>query len=213
MSRAYVQNWNNVLAYPYYDDHKTKNINFEYRQKGFDCSYVSSRIAAANNLERDNVFFARNQSGTATLDDDINEEEEELKCKINLKFTHNLECYITPLSLVAVERFIKSIKSYKTSASHLITQLQSKAESHFASNSLKDAISKTQVSMHIPQILVCSLQCGLSEGDKVSNAFSNTLQNPEEFMTLSLFTLCVHSVQTQLIDSQNKTAAIILIIL
>ena len=111
-----------------------------------------------------------------------------------------------------MERFIKSIKSYKTSASHLITQLQSKSESHFASsNSLKDAISKTQVSMHIPQMMVCSLQCGLCEGDKVSNAFSHTLNNPEEFMALSLFTLCVHSVQTQLIDNQNKTAAIFMI--
>jgi hypothetical protein len=59
--------------------------------------------------------------------------------------------------------------------------------------------------------MVCSLQCGLSEGDKVSNAFSNTLACPEEFMTLSLFTICVHSVQTQLIDSQNKTAAIFMI--
>ena len=111
-----------------------------------------------------------------------------------------------------MERFIKSIKSYKTSASHLITQLQSKSESHFASsNSLKYAISKTQVLMHIPQMMVCSLQCGLSEGDNVSNAFSHTLNNPEEFMALSLFTLCVHSVQTQLIDSQNKTAAIFMI--
>jgi hypothetical protein len=219
LSRAYAQNWNQVLAYPYYDDHKPKNINFDYRQKGFDCSYVSSR--SVNNVKPNLVgnsfedFFAPNQdtaseatANQATLDE---EDEEELKCKINLKFTHNIECYITPLSLTAVERFIKSIKSYKTSASHLITQLQSKSESHFVSNSLKDAISKTQVSMHIPQIMVCSLQCGLSEGDKVSNAFSHTLNNPEEFMALSLFTLCVHSVQTQLIDSQNKTAAIFMI--
>lgn len=43
LSRAYVQNWNKPVQYPYYEDHKSKNINFEYRQKGFDCSYVKTR--------------------------------------------------------------------------------------------------------------------------------------------------------------------------
>jgi len=214
LSRAYVQNWNKSLQYPYYEDHKTKNINFEYRQKGFDTSYVSStsRHVSNTNIKSNIEDYFTPEEEQQQQEQQNEQEKDQLKCKINLKFTHNLECYITPLSLTSLERFIKSIKSYKASASHLITQLQSKSESNFVdSNSIKEVISKTQVSVHIPQIMVCSLQCGLSEGDKVSNAFSNTLACPEEFMTLSLFTICVHSVQTQLIDSQNKTAAIFMI--
>lgn len=74
-----------------------------------------------------------------------------------------------------------------------------------------EAISKTQVSLKIPQIRFFSLQCGLAEGDKISNAFANTLANPDEFITLSLSTLCIYSIETQLIDSQSRTAAIFMI--
>jgi len=89
--------------------------------------------------------------------------------------------------------------------------MQEKSKAAFAQDSLIDVISKTQVSMNIPRILLCSLQCGLAEGDKVANAFTSTLASPEEFMALSLFTICVQSVQTQVIDSQNRSAAIFMI--
>lgn len=67
------------------------------------------------------------------------------------------------------------------------------------------------MSIKIPQIRFFSLQCGLAEGDKISNAFANTLANPDEFITLSLSTLCIYSIETQLIDSQSRTAAIFMI--
>ena len=51
----------------------------------------------------------------------------------------------------------------------------------------------------------------MNQGDKVANAFSKTQASPEEFMALSLFTICVHSIQTQVIDSQNRSAAIFMI--
>lgn len=89
--------------------------------------------------------------------------------------------------------------------------MQDKSKAAFAQDSIIDVISKTQVSMNIPKILFCSLQCGLAEGDKVANAFSNTLASPEEFMALSLFTFCIQSIQTQVIDSQNRSAAIFMI--
>lgn len=74
-----------------------------------------------------------------------------------------------------------------------------------------EAISKTQVSLKFPQIGCFSLQCGLAEGDKISNAFTNTLANPDEFITLSLSTLCLYSIEIQLIDSQTRTVAIFMI--
>ena len=113
LSRAYVQNWNQVLAYPYYDDHKTKNINFDYRQKGFDCSYVSSRSTSSSSTAKPNLiennfddYFSPNSQNTFTCESNQEtaaaasstnknnnnndtttlhdkEEEEELKCKIN----------------------------------------------------------------------------------------------------------------------------------
>lgn len=64
------------------------------------------------------------------------------------------------------------------------------------------------MSIKVPQIRLFSLQCGLAEGDKISNAFANTLANPDEFITLSLSTLCLYSIETQLVDSQSRTAAI-----
>lgn len=42
----------------------------------------------------------------------------------------------------------------------------------------------------------------------MSNAFVDTLANPDEFVTLSLFAICIYSIETQLIDSASKTAAI-----
>lgn len=93
----------------------------------------------------------------------------------------------------------------------LITELQTKTHAHSAANSFIEAISKTQVSLKIPQIRLFSLQCGLAEGDKISNAFVSTIANPDEFITLSLFTICIYSIETQLIDSQSKTSAIFMI--
>jgi len=136
---------------------------------------------------------------------------ETLKCRINLKFTNDIACYLTPLALTSLERVVKSFSAYKVNPNHLITKMQENSKAAFAQESLIDVISKTQVSMNIPRILLCSLQCGLAEGDKVANVFTSTLASPEEFMALSLFTICVQSVQTQVIDSQNRSAAIFMI--
>jgi hypothetical protein len=36
-----------------------------------------------------------------------------VKCRINLKFSHEMNCYITPLTLTSLERVIKSFKAYR----------------------------------------------------------------------------------------------------
>ena len=193
LSRASVSNWNRTVNYPCYEE--TKNISFEYRQRGFGCGYVSAtpRKESAKSKRED-----RSEIHGAS----------DLKCRVNLEFTNSIEGYITPLALTALERFVRSMKNYQLSPNNLVSKLQSKAEAHFDSDSLIDVIAKTQVSMNIPQVLLCSLQCGLAEGDKVANAFSNTLARPDDFITLSLFTICVHALRLELIDSQDKAAAI-----
>jgi hypothetical protein len=40
LSRASVANWNCACIYPYYEDLKSKNIRFEYRQKGNNFVYI-----------------------------------------------------------------------------------------------------------------------------------------------------------------------------
>jgi hypothetical protein len=112
------------------------------------------------------------------------------------------------LALTGLERFTQSIKTYLINPNSLITELEAKAQAHCASNSIIEVISKTRVLLKITQIRLFSLQCGLAEGDKVLNAFAETLTNPDEFITLSLFAICIYSIETQLIDSASKTAAI-----
>ncbi len=133
-----------------------------------------------------------------------------VNCRANLEFSA-FECYITPLALTGLERFTQALQSYQISPNSLVTELQTKAQAHCAADSIIEAISKTQVSVKIPQIRLFSLQCGLSEGDKICDAFANTLAKPDEFITLSLFTISIYDIETQLIDSLNKTTAIFLI--
>lgn len=208
-----MANWNCACIYPYYEDLKSKNIRFDYRQKGFDCSYVSTNfkpfktgVYSTNSAKSQDPRGGSNNANTSE-----DQSLDSVKCRINLKFTHEMNCYITPLTLTSLERAIKSFKSYKVNPNYLITKMQTKSQASFAQDSIIDVISKTQISMKIPRILVCSLQCGLAEGDKVANAFSTTLASPEEFMSLSLFTICIQSVQTQVIDSQDRSAAIFMI--
>ena len=212
MSRASVANWNCACIYPYYEDLKSKNIRFDYRQKGFDCSYVSTNFKPFKGVYSTNSAKAQDPEGDSNNANTSEDQSlDSVKCRINLKFTHEMNCYITPLTLTSLERAIKSFKSCKVNPNYLITKMQTKSQASFAQDSIIDVISKTQISMKIPRILVCSLQCGLAEGDKVANAFSTTLASPEEFMSLSLFTICIQSVQTQVIDSQDRSAAIFMI--
>ena len=133
-----------------------------------------------------------------------------VKCLINLKFS-TFDCYITPLLLTGLARFTNSLKLYQINPNSLITELQAKAQAHCAANTFIEAISKTQVSLRIPQIRLFSLQCGLAEGDKISNAFTNTLENPDQFITLSLFSIYINSIQTQLIDSPKRMSSLFMI--
>ena len=206
LSRASVENWNQVSLFPYFDDFKQKNIFFRYHQKGIDFSNISTVILGhpkSDQLHEEEDNEEKNKESKET-DDDV---DSIVKCRINLNFS-TLECYITPLALTGLERFTQSIKNYLINPNSLITELEAKTQAHCASNTFIEAISKTQVSLKIPQIRLFSLQCGLAEGDKVSNAFVDTLANPDEFITLSLFTICIYSIETQLIDSASKTAAI-----
>ncbi|CAF0826478.1 unnamed protein product [Brachionus calyciflorus] len=198
LSRAFVQNWNKSSAYPYYDDFTNKNIFFTYRKKGIDLT---------------NIVFSDYQTRShGKIESSLNDDSDDnvIKSRINLKFK-SFECYITPLSLTGLTRFTESLKLYQVDPNSMITSLQSKAYTNCVAESIIEAISKTQVSLKIPQIRLFSLQCGLAEGDKISNAFVSTLTNPDEFITLSLFTVCIYSIETQLIDSQNKTSAIFMI--
>ena len=100
-----------------------------------------------------------------------------VKCRINLNFS-TLECYITPLALTGLERFTQSIKTYLINPNSLITELEAKAQAHCASNSIIEVISKTQVSLKIPQVRLFSLQCGLAEGFRVTIVISTPIILP-----------------------------------
>lgn len=174
LSRSSVSNWNRACIYPYYDDLKDKNIQFKRFQKGFDCSYVSTNLLPNKNSSNQEHFYnlKKNSSNNKETEKDKQTAEEDndtsmdsLKCRINLKFLSNIACYVTPLALTSLERVIKSFKSQKVNPNYLITNMQSKSQASFAQDSIIDVISKTQVSMNIPQILLCSLQCGLAEGN------------------------------------------------
>ena len=195
LSRASVSNWNRSNVYPYFHDYKDKNIFFTYRQKGIDFSQVNTKSKNSNTESAKKV-----ESNNNDLDLQVN-------CRANLEFS-TFECYITPLALTALGRFTKALHSYQISPNSLITELQTKAQAHCANPSIIEAISKTQVSLKIPQIRLFSLQCGLAEGDKICDAFVNTLANPDDFITLSIFSIAIYNIQTQLIDSLSKTAAI-----
>lgn len=213
LSRAYVENWNKRCSYPCYEDSSNKNIKFHYRQKGIsfvNATKMTQSSSGASNQNTTSFNFNFTKSGENNGDDSTNNTEIIVKCRINLKLS-TLDCYITPLLLTGLSRFTNSLKLYKINPNSLITELQAKAQAHCAANSFIEAISKTQVSLRIPQIRLFSLQCGLAEGDKISNAFTNTLENPDQFITLSLFTICINSIQTQLIDSPKRTSALFMI--
>ncbi len=195
LSRASVSNWNKSNIYPYFHDYKDKNIFFTYRQKGIDFSQVNTKSKNSNTDPSQKA-----ESNNYDLDLQVN-------CRANLEFS-TFEFYITPLALTALGRFTKALHSYQISPNSLITELQTKAQAHCANPSIIEAISKTQVSLKIPQIRLFSLQCGLAEGDKICDAFVNTLANPDDFITLSIFSIAIYNIQTQLIDSLSKTATI-----
>lgn len=209
LSRASVENWNQICLYPYYQDFRGKNIFFKYRQKGIDFENISTLVYGKKNESQEDANESENLINFDSTDSDASNQDPNslVKCRVNLKFS-TLDCYITPLALTALERFTEAIKNYQISPNSLITELEAKTQAHCASNSFKEAISKTQVSLKIPQIRLFSLQCGLAEGDRVSNAFIDTLANPDEFITLSLFAICIHSIETELIDSATKTATV-----
>jgi hypothetical protein len=210
LSRAYVQNWNKKCTYPVYEDHSGQNIRFNYRQKGINFSHdaaVKVSSSSTFNIETGKLKLA---SELEQDECEANKSDVVVKCRVNLKFS-TLDCYITPLLLTGLSRFTSSLKLYKINPNSLITELQAKAQAHCAANTFIEAISKTQVSLRIPQIRLFSLQCGLAEGDKISNAFTNTLENPDQFITLSLFTIYINSIQTQLIDSPKRTSALFMI--
>lgn len=171
LSRSYVQNWNKLCSYPYYEDFSRDNIFFCYRKKGVDLSNLVS-------TEYQTRPYGKVES---TLSEDP-QSDSDIKRRINLKFK-TFECYITPLALTGVTRFTDSLKVFQVNPNSMLTSLQSKTYTHSIKSSIIEAISKTQVSLKIPQIRVFSLQCGLAEGDKVSNAFVSTLTNPDEFIT------------------------------
>lgn len=200
LSRAYVQNWNQTSCYPFYDDFSQKNIFFFYRKKGIDFTKLVSTDYKNGSLTKIDSSSI-NESG---------EDEAVIKRRINLKF-QTFECYITPLALTGLARFTDCLKLYHTNANSAISSLQSKTITNSIAESFIEAISKTQVSLKIPEIRLFALQCGMAEGDKISNAFISTLANPDEFITLSLLSVCIYSIQTQLIDSQNRTNAIFMI--
>ncbi|RMZ94796.1 hypothetical protein BpHYR1_010760 [Brachionus plicatilis] len=199
LSRAYVHNWNQTSSYPFYDDFSEKNIFFCYRKKGIDFTNLVST-----------EYQTRSLGKIDSSSHELNEDESVIKRRINLKFK-TFECYITPLSLTALTRFTDSLKLYQMNANSMISALQSKTITNSIAESFIEAISKTQVSLKIPEIRLFALQCGLAEGDKISNAFVSTLANPDEFITLSLLSICIYSIQTQLIDCQNRTNAIFMI--
>ena len=171
LSRSSVINWNRACIYPFYDDLKDKNIQFKRFQKGFDCSYVTTNILKnkSSSSNHEHLYNLKKDSDTSKeckKEEDNDTSMDSLKCRINLKFSSNITCYVTPLALTSLERVIKSFKSQKVNPNYLITNMQSKSEASFAQDSIIDVISKTQVSMNIPQILLCSLQCGLAEGNR-----------------------------------------------
>ena len=200
LSRAYVQNWNQTSCYPFYDDFSRKNIFFFYRKKGIDFTKL---------VTTDYKYGCLTKIDSSTINES-GEDETVIKRRINLKF-QTFECYITPLSLTGLARFTDCLKLYQTNANSIISGLQSKTITNSIAESFIEAISKTQVSLKIPEIRLFALQCGMAEGDKISNAFISTLANPDEFITLSLLSVCIYSIQTQLIDSQNRTNAIFMI--
>jgi hypothetical protein len=139
-----------------------------------------------------------------------------MKLKANLNLTKNIDVYLTPLSLVSVERFFNPLfKTVSINANYLLTTLESKSQSYTsslaskqtASQQIENLVKYTQVSLSAPQIRFCSFQVGLAEDKK--NMLIDTLTQPDELVTESLFILCMHKIETQLVDDSNqKTAAI-----
>jgi hypothetical protein len=120
----------------------------------------------------------------------------------------NIQCYVTPLTLHALETYVQVLHAYKVHAHTLLTELDAKAKAHchVAFGSIIEAISRTQVSLSLPQVLVCSLQVGIAE-DK-NNPLLDSIARPDELASLSLVTVALNSIETQLIDSRHTTAAI-----
>lgn len=135
LSRAQVKNWNRTYLYPCYEDSTNKNISFAYRKHGINFfNLVSTSYAPKSSMNTDNNF-----GDAENIEFDMNEKSSssnDCKCRINLKFSI-FECYITPLLLTSLGRFIEALNQYKVSPNSLVTQLQTKAQAHSVANSFK----------------------------------------------------------------------------
>jgi hypothetical protein len=133
LSRAQVRNWNRTYLYPCYHDSTQQNIFFSYRQHGINFfNLVSTSYSPkTSNYQATTANEAENSD-----DNDEANNSNDCKCRINLKFSV-FECYITPLFLTGLGRFIEALNQYKVSPNSLITQLQTKAQAHSAANSFK----------------------------------------------------------------------------
>lgn len=133
LSRAQVTNWNRTYLYPCYEDSTQKNINFGYRQHGINFfNLVSTSYSPKWNNQT--IIGMEHEDILDSTESEKNSRD--CKCRINLKFSV-FECYITPLLLTGLGRFIESLSQYKISPNSLITQLQTKAHAHSAANSFK----------------------------------------------------------------------------
>ena len=137
LSRASLENWNEVSLFPYFDDFKQRNIFYKYRQRGIDFSNISTFVTPVHN---ENAHDRPREAESSTEED----ADSVVKCRVNLALS-TLECYVTPLALTGLERFTQSIKTYLVNPNSLLTELEAKAQAHCASNSIIEAISKTQV--------------------------------------------------------------------
>jgi hypothetical protein len=53
---------------------------------------------------------------------------DDLKCRVNLSFTNSIECYVTPLILCCLERYVKALKAYKLNPHTLLTEVDAKSQ-------------------------------------------------------------------------------------
>ena len=198
LSRARVKNWNLMSKFPNFNEFK-QNISFQQIQSGFSCNLLKKNPFDTKTNSSSTNRNATSKPQAATSNDDVN-------CRVNLCFTSTIECYITPLILCCLERYVKALKAYKLNTHTMLTEVDAKCQANCASDSIIGVISRTQISLTIPEIRFCSLQVGLAE-DKTSMLI-DTLVHPDQLVNLSLFTICVHSIETQVSDSKNLKAAI-----
>jgi hypothetical protein len=211
LTRVSVFNWNKIYKYPYFDEFNSKkNIYFETEVNGFNCSLLKSI-----NLKTISTNDSENDQEKETNHEKI--KEKEIKFKAKLCFKNYIDFYITPLSLASLERYFHAMaKATDINPNYLLTTLESKSQSYSNTlrlaaktqqQSIEDIIKCTQISLSIPQIRFCAFQVGLAEYKK--STMIESIANPDELRTESLFVLCMHKIETQLIDdSTHKTAAI-----